>query len=85
MYSVYILKSDEDRYYIWSSSDIERRIKQHNLKTLSKWTKSYNNWILIHKDDFETKLDALVREKQIKSYKWWNAFKKLIHANVAQW
>ena len=78
MYYVYILKSEENKYYIWSSNDLERRIEQHNLKNLSKWTKSYNNWILIYKEEHNTKTEALIREKQIKSYKWWNAFKKLI-------
>jgi putative endonuclease len=76
-YFVYIIKSEEWRFYIWYTIDIIKRIKQHNEKNFIKWTNNYNNWELVYKEEFNTKKEALIREKQIKSYKWWDWFKRL--------
>ena len=35
-------------------------------------------YFLVHKEEFVTKNEAIKRERQIKSYKGGNAFKKLI-------
>ncbi len=75
---VYILKSEKDsKYYIGSTSDVVARVDFHNAGK-QRSTKSRIPFILVYKEEYYTKQEALLREKQIKSYKGANAFKKLI-------
>ena len=78
MYTTYVLQSHKtSRYYIGYTSDIRKRIKYHN-QGCNKSTKAGIPWKLIYQEDFEYKKSAWLREKQIKSYKGGQAFKKLI-------
>ncbi|NTU95988.1 MAG: GIY-YIG nuclease family protein [Bacteroidales bacterium] len=78
MYFVYILKSLKVlRYYIGSSENVARRLSDHNSGKV-KSTKAYRPWKIVHTETYDSKTDALKREKQIKSYKSGNAFKKLL-------
>ena len=78
MYIVYIIKSlVTKRYYIGYTSDLVRRLKYHNTGK-NKSTKSHIPWKVIYIESFDLKKDAWIREKQIKSYKGGEAFKKLI-------
>jgi putative endonuclease len=78
MFFVYILQSTKTgRYYIGSCGNIDARIKDHNSNRVTS-TKHKGPYGLVYKDEFEFKKDALIREKQIKSYKSGRAFKKLI-------
>ena len=67
MFSAYILQSQKTRrYYIGSSEDIENRLEEHN----SGETKSIRKgipWKLIHDEQFETRAEAVKKEKQIKA------------------
>jgi len=47
--------------------DLDLRIKQHNNKSLSFWTKRGTNWKIIYVECFSKKADALKREKWLKS------------------
>lgn len=85
MFYAYILKSEKDnRYYIGYTSNINTRLIWHNEgKNIS--TKYRRPLILIYKEKFSTKKDAMRREREIKSYKGGNEFKKLIkHDNFLQ-
>jgi len=44
---VYIIKSKEGYIYTGSTSDITKRLFQHNNK-LAGWTKRGNDWKIIH-------------------------------------
>ena len=75
---VYILKSEKDgRFYIGETSDVPARLKFHN-EGKQRSTKSRIPFNLVIYEEFETRSDALKREKQIKSWKGGNAFKLLI-------
>ena len=77
MYYVYILRSVKNKkIYIGYCSDINIRLVQHNSgKTRS--TKSGIPWKIIYTETFSTRQDAYRRERQMKSYKGGEAFKKL--------
>jgi putative endonuclease len=78
MYIAYIIKSLKvNRYYIGSTENIERRLSYHNSGKV-KSIKAYKPWMIVYTERFETKSEALKREKQIKSYKSGDAFKKLL-------
>lgn len=78
MFFVYILQSQKHRrYYIGSCQNTDERLIRHNTGRVSI-TKSGKPWHLVYKESFETRADAVRREKQIKNYKGGNAFKKLL-------
>jgi len=67
MYFVYVLKSSKDhKRYIGMTSDIERRVLEHN-NGLVKSTKRRKPLELIYFEKFETKSEAMRREKFFKS------------------
>lgn len=78
MFYVYIKKSDSERFNIGSTQNLKHRINQHNDKSLKSWTNRFYNWELIYKEEYSTRKDALIREREIKSFKGGNDFKKLI-------
>ena len=69
---IYILQSQSSgRYYCGSTNDVIRRLEQHNDPDYhtTKTTKRFPGpWILIHKEEFKTRGEAMKREKQIKKH-----------------
>jgi putative endonuclease len=77
---VYVLKSAKDsKHYIGCTSDIDARLAFHNAGK-QRSTKNRIPFVLVYKEEQPTKAEALAREKQIKSYKGGEAFKKLINS-----
>ena len=66
-FTVYVIKSREGFHYTGMTEDLPLRIKQHNNKELSFWTKRGSVWKLVYKEKFYTKKEALKREKWFKS------------------
>ena len=70
MFWTYVLQSEATgRFYCGSTSDVERRLRQHNDPdyTLSKTTKRFEGpWTLRWTESFCTRADAMARERQIK-------------------
>ena len=76
---VYILQSFKDgKYYIGETHDVEARLLYHNTG-LQRSTKNRIPFRIVLIEPFENKQVALIREKQIKSWKGGEAFKKLIN------
>ena len=68
MFHVYVLHSAHTgKIYIGFTSNIEARLIAHNHPSNKGWTRSFMPWKLIHSEVYETKKDAMVREKQLKS------------------
>lgn len=78
MYYIYILKSENGKYYTGCTSDLNKRLEQHNQK-LVRSTKTYAPWQLIYTEKYDTLKNARRREKQIKSWKKREAIEKLIN------
>ena len=77
-YYVYIIQSQKDlSYYIGYSSNLESRLDYHN-SGRQRYTRNKIPYKLVHSEEFDNKTEALKREKQIKSFKGGEAFKKLI-------
>ncbi|WP_425593781.1 GIY-YIG nuclease family protein [Marinifilum flexuosum] len=69
MYCVYILQSQMDQsYYIGYTSNIENRLTYHN-QGRSRYTRKKIPWILIYSEKYNSKRDALIREKFLKKQK----------------
>lgn len=79
MWHVYILQSEKDGgYYVGCSNDHKRRLKEHN-NGHNESIKNRKPWKVVREEVFENQQSAYAREKQIKSYKGGNAFKKLLN------
>ena len=65
MYWVYILKNQEGIYYKGYTTDIEKRLDDHNAG-LSRYTSNKGPWFIVYSRIFEDKKDALIEEKRIK-------------------
>ncbi|TKC00182.1 GIY-YIG nuclease family protein [Pedobacter cryophilus] len=69
MFFVYILFSSSlNKYYIGSTSNLEERLRKHN-SNHKGFTGANSDWVLRYSETFETKIQALKREKQIKNWK----------------
>ena len=83
MFSVYaIYNKIRNKIYIGHTSDLDNRLKRHN-KILPNKLKSFtskNNglWELIHREDFDTRKMAIIREQELKSYQGRRFIRSLI-------
>jgi putative endonuclease len=69
MFYVYVLKSKIDNsFYAGQTGNLQERIKRHNTGR-SVYTKAKMPWELVYFEEFETRIDALHREQEIKSWK----------------
>jgi len=69
MCHTYILQSTTSgRYYIGSTTDLERRISEHS-RSHSLATRGRGPWKLVHSEPFVTLLEARRREIEIKRWK----------------
>ncbi|RLD79320.1 MAG: GIY-YIG nuclease family protein [Bacteroidetes bacterium] len=84
MFFVYVLYSIKfDRTYTGMTTEVERRIKEHNNKQ-NRSTKAYTPWILIHKEGFISRVEARKREKYLKSGNG-REYLKLVISKKAPW
>jgi len=69
MFTVYILYSEKlNRYYVGYTNDMARRISEHN-RPKGKYTDLGIPWKLVHSESYDTKNEAMSRERYIKSKK----------------
>jgi putative endonuclease len=69
MYWVHVLYSEStQKIYIGFTSDLANRILSHNIHATKGWTIKYRPWKLIYSEEFHQKVEAIKREKQLKSY-----------------
>ena len=68
-YYVYIIESlVNSSLYIGYTSDLERRINEHN-EGKSKFTSKKVPWKIVYTEEFNNKSDALKRERFLKKQK----------------
>lgn len=81
MFYVYIIYSKElDRYYIGHTENLDDRIFRHT-NSGSKSTKAVSDWVLKHKEKFNTRSEAMKRESEIKKKKSRKHIEWLISSN----
>jgi putative endonuclease len=82
---IYIMANKyHDTIYVGVTSNIIKRIYEHKNDLVKGFTKKYQIHNLVHYEEFETIMDAINREKQLKS--WRRDWKiELIEKNNPQW
>ena len=69
-YWVYILKSDSTgKIYIGQTTDLDNRVKRHNsVYDKNRYTRKQKGpWLLIYSEKYETRSEAMKKEKFFKS------------------
>ena len=82
MFHTYILYSEVlDKYYIgYCGPDLQARFKTH-LSNHKGFTARAKDWTIVHTEKYETKKEAMDREKQIKKWKSKKLIQRLIDGN----
>ncbi len=83
MFYVYVIKNQNDKIYTGHTSDLINRLKRHNgilkNKSTSFTARNKGIWKLVHKEEFDTRKEAIKREKELKSFRGREFIKKLIN------
>lgn len=82
---LYILASKRNgTIYVGSTTDLENRIRAHKDEAFDGFTKKYNVKSLVYFEEYKTKSERLLRERQLK--KWKRSWKvRLIEENNPGW
>jgi len=68
MFYTYLLENQDDKsWYIGFTSDLQRRLKEHQEHSGGRTTRLKNNWRLIYYESYLNKNDAVGRERFLKS------------------
>ena len=69
MFTVYIIYSHLiDKYYVGYTSDLQKRLQDHN-SGISTFTSKAGDWVLKYQKQFNTRALAMKYEKEIKRKK----------------
>jgi putative endonuclease len=81
MFYVYVIKNQNDKIYIGQTANLKLRLERHNglLKNKKTSFKSLNKgvWEIIYKEEFNSRKEALNREKELKSFRGREFIRKL--------
>lgn len=80
MFWVYVIYNPQvKKIYIGQTYDIDKRLLEHNNHTFSGYTSRFKGeWELIYKESVASRSEALIREKQLKSYRGRESLRKYI-------
>ena len=82
MYIVYILYSFVHcKTYTGYTSNLIQRFYSHNIYSNTDWTKAYRPWVVVYIEMFETKSEALKRERVLKS----GVSRDWVRINLDEW
>ncbi|NBC27068.1 MAG: GIY-YIG nuclease family protein [Bacteroidetes bacterium] len=69
MYYVYVIYSNQqDEFYYGKTTDLKRRLKEHNQKRRNTATQQAADWQLVYYEAYLSKRDASERERRLKDY-----------------
>ncbi|MEF8857243.1 MAG: GIY-YIG nuclease family protein [Haloplanus sp.] len=67
MHYVYVLECADGSYYTGYTTDVERRVTEHDAGEGAKYTRGRTPVELVHVEEYETRSAAMRREHEIKS------------------
>ena len=80
MYTVYVLYSEKfQKHYTGYSSDFEARLMSHQILGNKDWCIRYRPWKVLYTDTFDSKVEAMKKEKWLKSGVGREFVKSLLH------
>ncbi|MFC4450756.1 GIY-YIG nuclease family protein [Halorussus aquaticus] len=63
---VYVIECDDGSFYTGYTTDVERRVREHDRGEGAKYTRGRTPVELVHRERFDTKSEAMSREYAIK-------------------
>lgn len=67
MHIVYILEHlDTRQFYVGYTTDLKRRVNEHNAHGRKFTTRKIGQWILVYAEAYRNERDALERERKLK-------------------
>ncbi len=80
MYYTYIIKSlASERYYIGHTNNLEFRLRRHNDNNVTA-TKNRGPWEIVYFEEYQTRSEAMQRERYFKSLKSRKSIETLLSA-----
>ncbi|MDP3888916.1 MAG: GIY-YIG nuclease family protein [bacterium] len=67
-FHVYILKCNDDSYYIGHTDDIERRVSEHEQGLISGYTSTRLPVKVVFVEEFGTRAEAIDAERKLKGW-----------------
>lgn len=67
-YFTYIILCSNNKYYVGYTSDLRKRFYRHLTKSGAKFTLQNKPLKILWKQEFETEVEAIKRERQIKGW-----------------
>jgi len=84
MFFVYVLRSQSSgRLYVGHASDVTQRLGQHN-HGISKSANNRGPWEFAHSEQYETRVEAVKRERKLKSGQGRKELKRLLITDSAK-
>ncbi|OGL35004.1 hypothetical protein A3F38_02890 [Candidatus Saccharibacteria bacterium RIFCSPHIGHO2_12_FULL_48_21] len=80
MYTVYVLRTADNTFYIGHTADLQSRIARHS-RGECRYTKTRLPLELIHNEQFPSRGEAMKRERYLKSLKNKTYLTKIIKAD----
>ncbi|AQL42972.1 endonuclease [Halorientalis sp. IM1011] len=65
---VYVLRCADDTLYTGYTTDVDRRVAEHDAGEGAKYTRGRTPVDLVHVESFDSKSAAMSREHEIKQY-----------------
>jgi putative endonuclease len=83
-YYVYIMANKTRTIYTGVTSNLEGRVLQHKAREIPGFTKRYDTTKLVYYEEYPSALEAIAREKQMKSFRR-SKKKELIETLNPEW
>ena len=86
MFFVYVVKNEINKIYIGQTNNLIKRLARHNKELPSKkssyTSKQGAEWHLVYIEKFSSRKEAMIREKQLKSYQGRKFLKNILAQSV---
>lgn len=66
MHYVYVVECSDGSFYTGYTTDVERRVQEHNAGTGAKYTRGRGPVSIVYTESFKSKSTAMQREYEIK-------------------
>ncbi|MDH5782765.1 MAG: GIY-YIG nuclease family protein [Candidatus Bathyarchaeota archaeon] len=80
-YYVYVLLCEDGSYYTGYAKDVDSRVKRHMRGIGARYTKLHRPKRLVYTEEFDTRKEAMKREREIKKLSHDEKHKLVSHAH----
>ncbi|MBI4053869.1 MAG: GIY-YIG nuclease family protein [Candidatus Doudnabacteria bacterium] len=84
MYWVYVIENPHGKLYKGYTNNIVLRICEHNAGRVASYTRGRGPWKLVYSEEWRSKIEAVAREKFLKSGKGREFLRKHILLSASQ-